>query len=150
MLRYEEGDDQVIKAFFDVIETEFPEYQSLTIKVLYDNKKRVKAGALILASIETPGEKLKFFSADNIAVDGYDYILIMDKKSFELGTEQEIKNLICHELQHIDIDDEGKCKLRGHEVEDFHAEIERNVDNPRWKDNLGDKVATAYEDEKGK
>ena len=148
MNRYIDCDDSLVETFLNVVETRFPMYINLNVKLLFDTKKRIKNGGVVLASIETTSDKIKFFSKDNIAVDGYDYILIVDHKGWGVATPEDRVRIISHELQHIDLDESGTPKLRGHELEDFYTEVERNHLNPSWKRDLATIVVAMYDQEK--
>jgi len=134
--------------FLEVLQERFPVCQNFNFKLIFDTKKRIKGGKLILASIEVTSDKLKYFSKDNIAVEGYDYVLIVDMKAWELAPIADKKRLISHELRHVFIDEKGTPKVVGHEVEDFYAEIEINKDDPEWGRKLATIVEDVYEQEK--
>lgn len=149
MSRYEEADESLVEVFLRVLEISFPLYQNLNFKLIFDTKKRIKGGKIVLASLELASEKLKFFSKDNVAVEGYDYILTVDQKAWELSSNgKNRERLIRHELRHAFIDEKGKPKLIGHEIEDFYAEIEANKDDPEWARKLTTLVNDVYEQEK--
>ena len=93
-------------------------------------------------------KRLSFFSKDNVAVEGYDYILTVDKKAWELAAPADRERLIRHECRHVFIDEAGKLKLIGHDVEDFQAEIKLNADDPDWSFKLAILVNDVYEQEK--
>lgn len=147
-IRYEEADESLTEVFLNVLEKNFPFYQNFKFKLLFDLKKRVSQGKLVLASIELPGPKLKFFSRDKIAAEGYDFIIIVDRKAWELSGEQVRTKIIRHELRHVEISEDGAVKLVGHEIEDFYAEIEANKDDPEWRRKLVVLVSDIYEQEK--
>jgi hypothetical protein len=147
-IRYEEADESLTEVFLNVLEKNFPFYQNFKFKLLFDLKKRVSQGKLVLASIELPGPKLKFFSRDKIATDGYDFIIIFDKKAWELSSELVKTKVMKHELRHIEISEDGSTKLVGHEIEDFYAEIEANKDDPEWRRKLVVLVSDVYEQER--
>ena len=105
-------------------------------------------GSITLASIEKASDKLRFFSKDNIAVEGYDYVLIMDQKAWELASPADRVRLISHELQHILIDEKDRLKLRDHEITDFYMEIKYNQDDPEWSRKLAVLVDDVYAQEK--
>jgi len=147
-IRYEEADEGLTEVFLNVIEKYFPFYQNFKFKLLFDLKKRVSQGKLVLASIELPGPKLKFFSRDKIATDGYDFIIIFDKKAWELSSEPVKVRVMKHELRHIEVSEDGSTKLVGHEIEDFYAEIEANKDDPEWRRKLVVLVSDIYEQER--
>ncbi len=148
MNRYEDCNDGLVEVFMDVIEKRFPSYQNLKFKIIFDTKKRVRGGKMVLASIELASEKIKFFSKDNVAVEGYDYILIVDRKVWELANAKDKGRLIAHEFKHVFIDDKGGCKIMGHEIEDFYSEIEHNKDDPEWARKLATIALDVYDQEK--
>ena len=101
-------------------------YSNLKFKLVFDTKKRVSKGAVVLASIEVTTPKIKFFSIDNNASDGYDYIIIVDKKAWELASTVDKKRILSHELRHVFIDEKGRTKIIGHDISDFYSEMELN------------------------
>jgi hypothetical protein len=147
-MRYIDCNEDLVRVFLDIVEERFPSFIHLNIKLLFDTKKRVSAGKLVLASISTTSDMTKFFSKDNNAMDGYDFVIIVDNKAWDLASEADKRRLISHELQHIFIDEKGKAKLIGHEVEDFYQEIERNSDDPEWARNLTIQLVALYDMEK--
>jgi len=148
MMRYEDADDNLVQVFLDVMEDRFPQYQYLNFKLVYDLKKRIKSGKVTLASIEMASPKIKYFSVDEKAAEGYDYVLFVDKKAWELSNENDKKRLISHELRHVFVDEKDKAKLVGHEIEDFYQEIKLNEDDPEWARKLVRLVTDVYDQEK--
>jgi hypothetical protein len=148
MNRYEDCNDELVEVFLDLLESRFPAYGNLKFKIIFDLKKRIKQGKIVLASIELASEKIKFFSKDDVAVDGYDYVLTVDKKAWELADEKDKRRIISHELRHVFINEKGAAKIIGHEIEDFYAELKLNEDDPEWARKLTTIVADVYEQEK--
>jgi len=148
MVRYEEADDSLVEVFLEILEERFPAYGNLKFKLIFDLKKRIKQGKIMLASIETASEKIKFFSKDAIAVDGYDYVLTVDKKAWELASDLDKKRIISHELRHVFINENGIPKVIGHEIEDFYAELKLNEDDAEWARKLSTLVVDVYEQER--
>jgi len=148
MSRYEDCNDGLVEVFLDLLEHRFPAYGNLNFKIIFDMKKRIKQGKLVLASVELASPKIKFFSKDDIAVDGYDYVLTVDKKAWDLANEKDRKRIISHELRHVFINEKGAPKLVGHEIEDFYVELKLNEDDPEWARNLTGLVADVYEQER--
>ena len=148
MNRYIEADDALVEMFLKVMESYFPIYQNMNFKLIYDTKKRISRGKIVFASIELASEKIKFFSKDDVAVEGYDYILTVDQKAWDLSNDTNRERLIRHELRHVFVEEDGKLKLIGHDVEDFREEIKLNADDPDWAFNLGILVNDVYEQEK--
>jgi len=148
MHRYIEVDEYLTEVFLNVLEKVFPRYQTLKFKLIFDLKKRISQGKLTLASIELASPKIKFFSKDNIATEGYDYIIIIDKKAWEFSSEFNKLRILRHELRHVFIDEKGTPKLIGHEIEDFYSEIELNKDDPEWRRIVTTLIIDAYKQER--
>jgi hypothetical protein len=148
MNRFEDCDENLVHVFMEVLENKFPVYQNLNFKLVFDTKKKTKGGKIVLASIEPASEKIKFFSRDDIAVEGYDYVLIIDKKAWELANDKDKRRIISHEFKHVFVDDKGSCKTVGHEIEDFYSEIEANKDDPEWGRKLCMLVSDVYDQER--
>lgn len=147
-MRYVEADESLIGVFSKVLEKRFAQYSYLNFKLVYDLKKRTKNSNLILASIELASPKIKFFSQDKKAEEGYDYVLFIDKCAWELASDNDRERLISHELRHVFIDELGRPKIVGHELEDFYAELELNRDDPEWGRKLSILVMDVYDQEK--
>lgn len=148
MNRFIDIDESVVEVFLNVLEERFPSLGQLKIKLIFDLKRKVKQGEICLASVELTNEKVKFFSKDNIAVEGYDVVLIIDKKAWEVSNEVDRKRIISHELRHIFIKEDGKIKLIPHDVSDFRIEQKLNNDDPDWAFKLSTLVNDIYEQEK--
>lgn len=148
MFRYEEADENLTEVFLNVLEKYFPVLQFLKFKLIYDTKKRVSKGKIILASIETASPKIKFLSKDKIAIDGYDLLLIADQKIWQVANEKDKIRLLRHELKHVQIDEKGGVTIVGHEIEDFYSEIEANRDDPEWRMRLITYANDLYDQEK--
>jgi hypothetical protein len=148
MTRFEDIDDSVVEVYMNVIEKRFPFLGQLNIKLIFDLKKRVKEGKICLASIELANEKIKYFSKDDVAVEGYDVVVFLDKKAWELANEKDRIRLMSHELRHVFIDENGKVKLLPHDISDFREEIKLNQDDPEWDYRLTTVLNDIYEQEK--
>lgn len=148
MHRYEDSDDSLVEVFLNVMEEHFPQLQYLKLKLIYDLKQRISKGRLVLASIETASPKIKYLSKDNIAIDGYDLLLIADQKAWEVASIDQRVKLVRHELRHVQIDEKGGVKIVGHEIEDFHVEVKLNQDDPEWRMQLATLTHDMYEQEK--
>lgn len=148
MHRYEDEDDGLVEVFLNVLEEHFPQLQYLKFKLIYDLKQRVSKGRLVLASIETASPKIKYLSKDKIAIDGYDLLLIVDMKAWEVASQDQRAKLMRHELRHVEIDEKGAVKIVGHEIEDFHIEVKLNADSPEWRMQLATLTHDMYEQEK--
>jgi hypothetical protein len=148
MHRYEEADDSLVEVFLEILEEHAPQLQFLKFKLIYDLKKRISKGKIVLASIETAGPKIKFLSKDKIAIDGYDLLLVVDLKVWEVATADHRKKIIRHELRHIELDEKGGVTIVGHEIEDFHVEVKLNQDDPQWRMYLATLANDMYEQEK--
>jgi hypothetical protein len=148
MHRYEDSDDNLTEVFLNVMEEHFPQLQFLKFKLIYDLKMRVSKGRLVLASVETASPKIKYLSKDKIAIDGYDLLMIVDQKAWEVASLDQRVKLMRHELRHVQLDETGGASLVGHEIEDFHIEVKLNQDSPEWRMALATLTHDMYEQEK--
>lgn len=148
MNRYEDCNESLVEVFLDVLEERFQRLAYLKFKLIFDTKKRVSKGNTVLADIALTSDKIKFFTKDDIAVDGYDYVITVDKKAWELSNDKDKRRIISHELRHAFIDEKGSCKLIGHEIEDFYEELKLNQDDPEWSRTLARLVHDVYDQEK--
>jgi signal transduction histidine kinase len=149
-MRYEDASENLVEMYLKVAEERFPNTcANLNIKLMFDTKRRVSRGKLVLASIEIASAKVKYFTKHEVAVgEGVDYVLIIDQKAWELANAEDKVRLISHELRHVFIDDNDKHKLLPHDIEDFAVEVKLNADNPDWALNLAVLVTDVYEQER--
>lgn len=145
MSRYFDATNDLVAVFTKVLNERFFTLSNLKFKLLFDTKKRMSKGRLVLASTDLVNEKLRFLTADDFAPEGYDYLITVDALVWENADAESRERLISHELNHVFIDEKGKLKLVGHDVEDFAAEIQRNTDNPNWALNLELLALAIYE-----
>jgi hypothetical protein len=148
-MRYEDADDNLVEVYLKIAEERFPNTcANLNIKLMFDTKKRVGRGKLILASVEVASEKIKYFTKNDINIVGVDYVIIVDKKAWELANDKDKNRLISHELRHIFVDENDKRKLLPHDIEDFVVEVKLNEDDPEWAHKLVSVVKDVYDQEK--
>lgn len=148
MNRFEDADKELLDIFNRVINERFPSYSNLKFKLIYDTKRRMKKGAIVFASIEVPSPKIKFLSIDENAEEGYDYIIIVDRKAWDIANDYDKIRILSHELRHVFIDEKGNYKTIDHDISDFYVEIELNKDDPEWHRKLSEVVDLIYEQEK--
>jgi hypothetical protein len=148
MSRFIDANESVVEMFMEVVEERFPELGNLKIKLVFDTKRRIKQGKICLGSCELANDKIKYFSADDVAIEGYDVILTFDMKAWEVAQPADRKRLMSHELRHIFIDEKGKVKILPHDISDFRAEQKLNTDDPDWGFKLCILVNDMYEQEK--
>lgn len=148
-MRYEDASENLVEVYLQVAEERFPTTcANLNIKLMFDTKRRVRQGRSVLASIEIASEKIKYFTKNDVNVDGVDYVLTVDKKAWELANVNDKTRLLSHELRHVYVDEEGRRKLVPHDIEDFVVEVKLNTDDPDWATKLVTLVADIYEQEK--
>jgi len=149
-MRYEGANEKVTEVDLNVAEERFPNTcANLNIKLMFDTKRRVSRGKLVLASVEVASEKVKYFTKHEVELGStVDYVLTVDSKVWEVANAEDKKRLISHELRHVFIDEKDNRKLLPHDIEDFAVEVALNTDNPNWAGNLGQIVSDVYEQEK--
>ena len=148
MNRYEDCNESLVETFIQVMEERFPHLVNLNFKLVFDTKKRVKQGKICLASVELASPKIRYFSIDEKALEGYDYVMFVDAKAWELASDKDKKRLISHELRHVFIDEKGALKIIDHDINDFVAEVKLNEDDPEWGRNLAMLTEAVYSQEK--
>ena len=143
MSRYEDVTADEYAVLKDVKERWFSELASAEIKLVFDTKKRVTGGKIVLARIKKPNDVEKFLCPDPV-----DYIVFIDQNAWVLADPDDRVRLIRHELRHtdVDLDADKPFKLRGHTVEDFYREIDLNSDKPKWSGELAQLVQLKYDE----
>lgn len=151
-LRYEEVNEEVISLLREVRAEYFPELKNAKIKVLFDIKKRKSGGMLVLARIMKTNDLLRHLTIDEAeAIEGYDYIIALDKTCWENIIRDDKIRIMRHELRHAYFDiesEENPYKLQNHSISDFYEEVEFNKDDPRWRERLATVVEDIYEQKK--
>ncbi len=151
-LRYEEATPMVLKMLKDLKANDFKELKNAKIKVLFDLKKRKSGGRIVLGRIMKTNDLIRLFTKDETeAIEGYDYIITLDKKCWDNIPDEDRKRILRHELRHAYFDIESETdpyKLVSHSVSDFYEEVEANQDDPRWRERVGTLTEDIYEQEK--
>jgi hypothetical protein len=151
-LRYEEATDEVRRLLDKVIADHFGGLRNAKIAALFDTKKHMTGGQIMLGTIMKPNDLVKHFTrADASSEEGYDYIVIIDKKAWESIDDADRTRLLRPELRHTFYDIEAEdnpYKLIDHSVADFYEEIDLNQDDPKWRQRVSTLVADMYEQEK--
>ena len=148
-MRFKDCTDDVFEILKKMIKKHFPELAGCNICLIFDLKKRMKGGNIVLASIQKPNEMLRFFTIDDAAGagEGYDYVIRIDKNAWENIEEIDKERLIRHELRHtsVDFDSDNPYKIRGHSITDFYSEVKLNEDDPRWAERVAAVTLSVYE-----
>ena len=151
-LRYEEVNEEVMSVLKEVKSEYFPELKNAKIKMLFDIKKRKTGGMVILARIMKTNDLLRHLTKDEAdAMEGYDYIITLDKICWDSIIRDDKIRIVRHELRHacFDIESEDNpYKLQDHSISDFYEEVEHNKDDPRWRERLATVVEDIYEQKK--
>jgi hypothetical protein len=151
-IRYVEVTDDAIRLLDEVQTKYFPELRNAKIIMLFDLKKRTSGGRVVLGRIMKTNDLLRHLTKNEAeAVEGYDYIVALDKQGWDaIGTDDKVR-ILRHELRHTyyDIESENSpYKLIDHSITDFYEEVELNKDDPRWRERVATVVADIYEQEK--
>jgi len=151
-LRYDEVNDHLLTLLREVRTQDFPELVNAKIKVLFDLKKRKSGGMLVLARIIKTNDLMRHLTKNGgDAIEGYDYIITLDKKCWENITDLDRVKILRHELRHtfFDIESEDNpYKLLNHSISDFYEEVELNKNDPRWRERVATLTEDIYEQEK--
>jgi len=151
-LRYEEVTEEATKLLNEVEAKHFPDLRNAKIIMLFDLKKRTSGGRVVLGRIMKTNDLLRHLTRNEaVAVEGYDYIVTLDKQGWDaIGKEDRVR-LLRHELRHTFYDSESEAnpyRLIDHSITDFYEEVELNKDDPRWRERVATVVADIYEQQK--
>jgi len=150
-MRFLDGNEDAYEIMRNVREAHFPELAGCRVKIIFDTKKRMTGGKIVLGSIQKPNELTRFFMIDEAGdEEGFDYVVRLDKKCWDLIDLADKKRLMRHELKHTDVDFDATTpyKIRGHTIEDFYSEVTLNEDDPRWAERAAQSTIAAYEQER--
>jgi hypothetical protein len=151
-LRYEEATPMVLNMLKDLKTKDFKELKNAKIKVLFDLKKRKSGGRIVLGRIMKTNDLIRLLTKDEIEViEGYDYIITLDKKCWDSIPDEDRTRILRHELRHAYFDIESETdpyKLVSHSISDFYEEVEANQAYPRWRERVGTLTEDMYEQEK--
>ncbi|MBF0564732.1 MAG: hypothetical protein HQK89_05770 [Nitrospirae bacterium] len=150
--RYEDVSDETLKFVEGVRSEYFPELSGLKVNVLYDTKKRLSNGRLVLGNIKKTDDLIRHHTRSEFGLeDGYDFILFLDKLIFNHIDDNDKVRLIRHQFRHILYDPENPkdpYKVVGHDVEDFFEELELNKADLRWAERVMEVALSLYEEDK--
>ena len=148
-LRYEEVTEDVWQMLREVKAKHFGELKNAKIILLFDLKKRQSGGRMVLGRIMKTNDLLRHLTKDEaVAVEGYDYIITLDKIGWGSISEADKLRILRHELRHayFDVESENNpYKLLEHSITDFYEEVELNKDDPRWRERVATIVADIYQ-----
>ena len=144
MSQFRKADSSVYATFLDMIENVFPELTGYSFGLLYREKMKKSKGGLIMAEICQPTKLLSYF-AKNDAGNPFDFLIIVDEMAWCCAKECDRIRLMRHELRHVDLSDKGVARLVGHDYQDFYAEVEINVDDPKWGQKLVEVILAGYD-----
>jgi len=149
MGRYEDVSQDVLDMVTEVRREWFPDLRNVKIKVLFDIKKKMSNGYMVLGRIQKTNDLLRYLTVDESLNDGFDYIMYLDRMAFRWIEDNDKIRIIRHELRHIFIDIEANnpYKIIPHDIEDFAEEIEFNSDDVRWKSRVVEVALSQYENE---
>ena len=149
MLRFEDCVSDVIDLAREVQAEFFTELRSVKIKYVFDLKKRLSNGKIVLGRCQKANDMIRYLTIDESGDDeGFAYIIYLDKCAWSNIERNDKIRLIRHELRHIDIDMDSArnpYKISPHDVEDFMEEIELNRDDLRWAERVAGLTEQIYE-----
>lgn len=149
-MRYEDVPENVFTMLRELIGEYFSDLAGAKIHIVFDTKKKMTGGKLVLGKIKKANELEKFFTSE-LTTDGggFDYVIFLDKKAWNIANEDDRYRLLRHELRHTDvnIDSKNPYQIRKHTLEDFYSEVRLNQENPRWSEDLAIRTKIAYENE---
>ena len=151
MSRFEDVTEEVYNVLKDVKDAKFPVLAGANIKVLFDTKKRMSGGKIILGRIQKTNDLLRHLTISESDNDeGFDYIMYLDKMIWDNIERIDRVRLVRHELRHTLVDLESNTnpfKIVPHDIEDFVEEISLNADDVNWASRVGELGRHLYDQE---
>lgn len=151
-MRFEEVSDSFLRLAKEVQDKYFPELNEVKIKYLFDTKKRTSGGQITLGKCSKTNDLIRHLTVEEAnSVEGYDYLIVIDKIAYDNIDERDRIRLIRHELRHaaaFDPEATNPCKIAPHDINDFEAEVVLNADSPGWMRRAANLVADIYDQQK--
>uniref|UniRef100_A0A6M3LXX9 Putative phage metallopeptidase domain-containing protein n=1 Tax=viral metagenome TaxID=1070528 RepID=A0A6M3LXX9_9ZZZZ len=151
-MRYEDCGSDVVKLMGEIQDKYFQDLRSAKIKCIFDTKLRKSKGRVMLATIRKTNELLRHLTIEEAKTEeGFDYIVTINKKAWELTSDVDKERLLRHELRHSFISHEDvkdPYRIIDHDIQDFVEEVKLNVDDPGWANRVSALVLDAYEQER--
>ena len=148
-MRYEDVTENVYDILHNVVREFFPGLVNAKILCIFDLKKRMSKGNIVLARIKKSDDLIRHLTINNAGEeDGYDYIMFLDQMIWQSIEEVDKVRIVRHELRHCFITDEGNYSIIPHDIEDFAAEIELNSDDIRWSTRVAELCMHLYSQER--
>lgn len=151
-MRFEEVTKEELALMEDLRKEYFEDTKQAKVKLLFDVQKRSSKGKLVLGRCKRTDDLIRHLTQEEAeTMRGYDFIISLDKKAWtEAASDEDKVRVLRHELRHIEYDPDNKdfFVLRPHDIEDFSAEIELNMDDVKWAETLAGKTMALYEAEK--
>ena len=123
MTEYEKCPDEVLALAQEVIELYHPEltHGACAIGFIMRSGPPAKSGGReVWGKCKKVGDELQPYIPDEL-----DFVIILSEDAWaELGEDQK-RALLDHELCHIQLDDKGNWKMRGHDFEEFVEVVHR-------------------------
>jgi len=147
-LRFEDVTGSVKDLSREIIAEFFPELRNVKINYLFDLKKRMSNGKLVLGRCQKTNDVIKYLTIDEAGdEEGYPYIIYLDKCAWDSITKPDQIRLMRHELRHVMLDSESirnPYKIAPHDIEDFAEEVELNRDDVRWAERVANLAEQIY------
>lgn len=150
-LRFEDVTTDVKDLAREIISEYFPELRNTKINYLFDLKKRLSNGKLVLGKCQKTSEVIRHLTIDEAHdEDGFVYIIYLDKCAWSNIEREDKVRLLRHELRHVLLDPEAKnpYKIAPHDIEDFAEEVELNRDDVRWAERVANLAEQIYEQQR--
>jgi hypothetical protein len=147
--RFEDVDQSTMMFVDNVKRQYFPELVNAKVKVIFDTKKRMSEGKVVLARIQKTNDLLRHLTKNESEdLEGFDYIVYLDKVMWEHTEDLDKEKVVRHEFRHTLVDNESETvpyKIQPHDIEDFEEEIRLNADDVGWRSRVTSLVYEIYE-----
>lgn len=137
-LRYEPVPENTIELCENVRLKNFINLDGARIMYIFDNKKKVSGGRIVIARIKKMNDEMKFFTMSDSGLT-YDYCMFIDKSIWSELDKRDRQRIAFHEFCHceVNMDKKNPYGIRDHEIQGFYDELDYNEDDSRWSERLG-------------
>jgi len=135
---YFKADESVLELVKEIVAENHQRLDGANIAVIMRERAQNKGGKVVFADASLVSEKLKPLLAEKVQ-----FVLTIADNEWPELTKAQRRALIDHELCHCTFNDQGKPKLRPHDMECFAEVIERHG---LWRPDQSDaKVQQAFQ-----
>lgn len=137
-MNYSKAPEEMVELVATIVEEHHEHLDGMSIAVICRDKAAKRHGRVIYATAGKMSKKINVFLEKP-----YSFIIIVALDEWEELEYKQRVALIDHELCHCQVDEDGKPKIVGHDLEEFACIIRRHGAWWRKDENVEDPVTQA-------